>query len=90
MPTSQEISDKVKKTLAEKASIDVTDIIETGELTKHPLYLDDTALGFIAIKLNTYVVTNSTDESVSASEVRKSGLTVTGLIKLITTKIKGV
>lgn len=87
MPTPNEIKEKVKSILAEEASIQPSDVIESAKLNEPPLSLDKSDLLPVTIKLRRYVKTYKNTETVLVKETRSPGLNVKGLIQLINIKL---
>ncbi len=83
MPTKQEVADAVKVIIGKKANLNPSLINDTGKLTDAPLYLDNAKLGSLALSLRTYLQSISPGLGLDVQAVRANGLTVTGLITLI-------
>lgn len=70
-------------------NIEFTSIEDGYILKKHPLMLDNTKLGFLAISLRGYLKSINPEKTVLATELRKNNLTVEGTYKLIIQKVAG-
>lgn len=88
MPTKNQVSTEVKRILAEKANINPDHVKDNGKLTEWPLSLDSTALGFVAIDLRRYAKQQNSNATILASDVRKSGITVSALVTFVYNKIQ--
>lgn len=72
--------------IASFANMPSNSIIDEHILKNHPLKLDDTKLGFLAIALRAYLRSIKPDETVLVSELRKKDLDVKKTYELIIEK----
>lgn len=76
----------VKAYIASFANMQSENIEDEQILKSHPLKLDDTKLGFLAIALRAYLKSIKPDETVLATELRKKDLDVKKTYELIIKK----
>ena len=86
LPTKAEVSVRVKGFI--EAFSDSDEVDEDNVLAEAPLSMDATALGYLATTLRQYVKFHNDKVTILVGEVRKSGLTVLGLIDLVFKRIK--
>ena len=72
--------------IASFANMPAEAILDTYILRDHPLKMDDTKLGFLAIALRAYVKSMNPEETVLATDMRKGGLDVKRTYELIIKK----
>lgn len=82
-----EVAQNVLKIISSFTNLKPALIKESQVLTKPPLLFDSTRLTFLALSLRGYVKLHNNSQTVLATEVKKSGLTVEGLIDLVHKKI---
>jgi hypothetical protein len=88
MSTRDEVETAVVATLAGFTRLSPSRITPDLPLQKSPLSLDSNRLAFLATSLRGYVKFHSHEtETLLVSEVRKSGLSVAGLVDLIFKKV---
>ncbi len=88
MPTQTEIRNAVVAEVAIAATIAASQITDTMVLTGPPLKIDATNLTNLAARLRVYVKAHAPGESIYAREVKKSGLTVGALVKLVAERVQ--
>lgn len=76
----------VKAYIASFANMRRENIRDDQILKNHPIKLDDTKLGFLAIALRAYLKSIKPDETVLATEMRKKDLDVRKTYELIIKK----
>jgi hypothetical protein len=84
MPTKQQITTKVNGTIKDMTGLSPK---PGNVLADAPLRMDSTSLANLALGLRNYVKGFDPEQTVTVTEVRKSGLTVEQLIDLIDKKL---
>lgn len=80
------IKTNVKAYIASFANMQRENVMDDQILKNHPIKLDDTKLGFLAIALRAYLKSIKPDETVLATELRKKDLDVKKTYELIIKK----
>lgn len=91
MPTKNEVQLHVLNIVHAFTGIIVTDLLNkffTTALKDPPLSMDDTGLGFMTLSLRGYIKNERPEKTIIVTEVRKPGLTVSGLVDLVFSKLK--
>jgi hypothetical protein len=86
-PTPAQIATIVIHILAGFAGMKPDLIDPAFVLRDPPMALDDSDLAFLAMTLRGFVRKHNPDATVTAADTRKAGLTVQGLIDLVTKRI---
>jgi hypothetical protein len=87
VPSKESVGEAVLAFLAGFTGLAPGAIQMSWDLRGPPLRFDDNRLAYLAMALRGYVKSFNGEETVTAGEVRKSGLTVDGLRDLIYGKV---
>lgn len=87
MRTSKEVSEQITQMVAAFANIDPALCKPEHLLTKAPILLDSTGLGFLTLSIRGYIKAQKPANTIKVSEVRKKDLTLKGLIDIVKTRI---
>jgi len=82
----ERIKTNVKAYIASFANMKEENVTDDQVLKNHPLKLDDTKLGFLAIALRAYLKSIKPNETVLVKELRKKDLDVKKTYELIIKK----
>lgn len=85
-PTKTEVTAYVTHQVSVFSGKPESQILGTDILAKSPLSLDSTALNFLTLTLRGYIQHHDGSKNIYAAEVKKSDLTVKGLIDLVYSK----
>lgn len=80
------IKTNVKAYIASFANMQRENVMDDHILKNHPIKLDDTKLGFLAIALSAYLKSIKPDETILATELRKKDLDVKKTYELLIKK----
>ncbi len=85
-PSKSQVSTDLKRILSIFSKLPVEEILDRDVLTKPPLHFDNTSLNFLTLSVRGYIKQKGSSKSILAAEIKKTDLTVSGLIDVAYSK----